>query len=103
MSWAGAGVSTTQEEEQGPGSSELTPGGSSNAPLRVGDGSPLAPLISSASESSTPVTRRDFNRVKRGLVQVSEHLREKLKRTKQALEEETEQRKSEAPGLQADQ
>ena len=57
------------------------------------------PRVSSASESSSPVTRRDLHRAKRGLIHVSEHLREKLKRTKQALDEETEQRKQEAPTL----
>ena len=59
----------------------------------------MMPPISIASESGSPLTRRDLNRVKKGLVNVSEHLREKLKRIKQALEEETEQRKQEAPTL----
>ena len=67
MSWAGAGVTNTQEEEQGTGSSEPTPGGSPSAPPLVGEESPAMPLISSASESSSPVTRRDLHRAKRGL------------------------------------
>ena len=43
------------------------------------------PPVSSASESSSPVTRRDLNRAKRCLIHVSEHLREKLQKTKKAL------------------
>ena len=88
-----------QEEEQGGGSSEPTPAGTPSGPRGVGEESPSHPLPSSASESGSPLTRRDLNRVKKGLINVSENLRGKLKRTKQALEEETEQRKQEAPNL----
>ena len=84
MSWAGAGVTKTQEEEQGTGSSEPTPGGSPSAPPHVGEESPAMPRVSSASESSSPVTRRDLHRAKRGLIHVSEHLRDKLIKTKKA-------------------
>ena len=99
VSVAGVGTRITQEEEQGTGSSELTPSGSPSAPRWVGEESPSLPFPSSASESGSPLARRDLNRVKKGLVNVSEHLREKLKRTKQALDDETEQRKQEAPNL----
>ena len=99
MSWAGAGVTNTQEEEQGAGSSEPTPSGSPSAPPRIGEESPAAPRLSSASESSSPVTRRDLHRAKRGLIHVSEHLRDKLMKTKKALDEETERRQMEEPNL----
>ena len=55
--------------------------------------------MSSASESGSPVTRRQLYRTKRGLINVSEHLREKLRKTKQALEEETQRRQQAAPTL----
>ena len=99
MSWAGVGVGTTQEEEQGTGSSEPTPSGSPSAPPGVGEESPAMPRVSSASESSSPVTRRDLHRAKRGLIHVSEHLRDKLIKTKKALDEETERRRMEEPNL----
>ena len=73
---------------QGSGSSEPIQVGSSDAPIRIGDESPSMPAMSSASESGSPVTRRQLYRTKRGLINVSEHLREKLKQTKQALDEE---------------
>ena len=107
----GAGVSwgtppiqpTPTAQPQGSGSSETIPDGSSDAPRRVVDESPSMPPISSASESESPVTRRHLqlhlNRTKRGFTQVSEHLREKLKQTKQALEEEKQSRLQEAPNL----
>ena len=99
VSVAGVGNKDIQEEEQGGGSSEPTPSGSPSAPRRVGEESPSLPFPSSASESGSPLTRRDLKRVKKGLANVPEHLREKLKRAKLALGEETEQRKQEAPNL----
>ena len=84
---------------QGSGSSEPIPIGSSGAPIGVGDESPSMPAMSSASESGSPVTRRQLYRTKRGLINVSEPLREKLRKTKQALEEETQRRQQAAPTL----
>ena len=55
--------------------------------------------MSSASEFGSRVTRRQLYRTQRGLMNISEHLREKLKKTKQALEEETQRRQQEAPTL----
>ena len=94
---------TPTAQPQGSGSSEPILVGSSDAPSQVGDESPSMPPISSASESGSPVTRRhlqiSLNRTKRGFIQVSEHLREKLKQTKQALDEEKQCRLQEAPTL----
>ena len=64
-----------------------------------------SPVLSSASESgSTPsrfVTRSDLQRVKRRLVNMSEHLRDSFKTTKthlwEAIDEETQERKQEFP------
>ena len=57
-------------------------------------------VFSSASESGAVPSRRDSQRVKSRLIHMSEHLREKLRKTKQALDAETEERKQEAPTLQ---
>ena len=65
------------------------PGSEANSPT----------LESSASESGALVTKREFQRVKRRLTHVSEHLREKLLLTKQALEQETQERQEESPLL----
>ena len=89
-----AALATAQP--QGAGSSEPILGGSSDAPIRVGEESPSMPTMRSASESGSPVTRRELSRTKRRLVHVSEHLREKLKQTKQALDEEAQRRQLEA-------
>ena len=64
-----------------------------------------SPVLSSASDSgSTPsrfVTRSDFQRVKRRLAKMSEHLRDSLKTTKtylwEAIDDETKERKQEFP------
>ena len=104
VSWGTPPIQPTPTAQpQGSGSSETIPDGSSDAPRRVVDESPSMPPISSASESESPVTRRHLqiylNRTKRGFTQVSEHLREKLKQTKRALEEEKQSRLQEAPNL----
>ena len=64
-----------------------------------------SPVLSSASESgstpSRPVTRSDLQRVKRRLVNMSEHLRDSLKTTKaelwEAIDDEVQERKQESP------
>ncbi len=57
--------------------------------------SPASP--SCASESGSLPTRRDVQRIKPRLVNVSERFRERLQQTKQALDKETTERKREAP------
>ena len=64
-----------------------------------------SPVLSSASESgstpSRPVTRSDLQRVKRRLVNMSEHLRDSLKTSKaelwEAIDDEVQERKQESP------
>ena len=70
---------------------------SPQGPLHPGSEATSPPLESSASESGALVTNREFQRVKRRLTHVSEHLREKLLRTKQLLDEEKQERQEEAP------
>ena len=59
-----------------------------------------SPTISSASKSAPPPTARDLQRVKRGLVRATEHLRESVADTKEQLwekvDDESQERKQEA-------
>ena len=75
---------TPPREEVGRGS---TPSGSSDPGLTGGVGH-TPEGVSSASESGSAPTQRDFQRAKSGLVHVSEHLRDKLMLTKKALDKE---------------
>ena len=93
------GVGQDNNGGQGMSDSPMTRGPSARASAEE------SPVLSSASESgSTPsrfVTRSDFQRVKRRLVNMSEHLRDSLKTTKtylwEAIDEETQERKQEFP------
>ena len=80
-----------------PNDAETASAGDPSVQADCGDTSPA--MLSSATESSAVPTRRDPQRVKSRLVNVSEHLREKLHKTKKALEAETEERKQEAVAL----
>ena len=93
------GVGQDNNGGQGMSDSPMTRGPSARASAEE------SPVLSSASESgSTPsrfVTRSDLQRVKRRLVNMSEHLRESLKTTKtelwEAIDDETQERKQESP------
>ena len=92
-------IDITEEEEQVGGGADSTPGPSPSAGLWNDDASP-SPTISSASWSAPPPTARDLQRVKRGLVRATEHLRESLADTKgriwEIIEDEVQERKQEA-------
>ena len=98
----GVGVGQYDQSGQEPNDSPPTRGPGA----RVLSGE--SPVVSSASESGSPtsrfVTRRDFQRVKRRLVEMSEHLRDSLKATKheiwEAIDDEVKERKQESPLFQ---
>ena len=92
------GVGVGQEEERVPNDAETE---SASGPGPLADGGDTSPaVLSSASESRAVRTRRDLRRVTPRLVNISEHLRQKLHNTKKAFEAVTEERKQEAPTLQ---
>ena len=98
----GGGVGQYNQEGQVPNDSPMTRGPSA----RVSAGE--SPVLSSASESGSTtsrfVTRRDFQRVKRRLIEMSEHLRDSLKSTNiriwEAIDDEVKERKQESPLFQ---
>ena len=82
---SGAGVGDLiEEEEQVGGGADSTPALMPSSMLGADDASP-SPTISSASESVPVPTARGLQRVKRGLVRATEHLRESLADTKEQL------------------
>ena len=98
----GGGVGQYDQAEQVPNDSPTTRGPSARVT------SDESPVLSSASESCSTtsrfVTRRDFQRVKRRLIEMSEHLRDSLKATKleiwEAIDDEVKERKQESPLFQ---
>ncbi len=74
VSGAGVGDMIEEEEQVGRGV-DSTPGPRPSRGHGEDETQP-SPTISSASESAPPPTARDLQRVKRGLVRATEHLRD---------------------------
>ena len=98
----GGGVGQYDQEGQVPNDSPMT----RDPSVRVS--ADESPVLSSASDAGSTmsrfVTRRDFQRVKRRLVAMSEHLRDSLTTTKheiwEAIDDEVKERKQESPLFQ---